>query len=325
MSTLKDVARQAGVSIATVSHVLNNSKAVSPGVRRRVLAAVKAVDYRRNRVARSLRTGQSYTLGLIVPDLTNPFFPELAQAVENRARALGYALLLIDASSNPQTELAGLQLLAEHGVDGVIWIPISDQLPDDLPFPVVVVDRPLANVDGVYADHHQGGVLLAQYAHKLGHRRVGLLLGPQSLASARLRREGFWQAANGKLEIVWEQEVPFSLHLPTPALELFSSQAVSLIVSASDVVAIAALRALDEAGISVPEEVSLLGFDDIPWASLVRPALSTVRQPLATMGERAVAKLLERIQNPEQVISQEVFEVELVERHSAHSLKRSRS
>ncbi|HEX7023002.1 MAG TPA: LacI family DNA-binding transcriptional regulator [Trueperaceae bacterium] len=321
MATLKDVARLAGVSTATVSHVLNASKPVSAAVRERVLDAVQELGYQRNSSARALRTGESRTLGLILPDLTNPYFPALAQTIENRARALGYALLLIDTNNDPANEAAGLRLLAEHGVDGVIWTPLGDTRPNILPFPVVVVDRPLEGLDAVFADHEQGGRLLAEYALELGHRRIGLLVGPQSLPSARLRLRGIRGALSGKADIVWQVETPFSLTLPATAEACIRQRNATLALCASDVIAIGLLRHCDIAGIRVPEDLSLLGFDDIPWASLVRPALSTIHQPLAELGRQALERLQARMAQPDLAPRHIRLPISLVKRASSQAME----
>lgn len=322
MATLKDVAQRAAVSIATVSHVINGSKNISPEVVARVVEAAKALNYRRHRSARTLRTGRSNTIGLVVPDLLNPYFPELAQAVADKAHALGYAVLLTNTSNTPESELEGIQLLAEHRVDGAIWVPVTDHYVEKLPFPIVVVDRPLAQYDGVFADHYQGGKLTAQYVQNKGHRRIGLLSGMQTMVSARLRRDGFVEASTD-LEISWEHEVPFSSSLSEDVVAALKAKSVSIVVCANDVVAISVIQALEEAGMRVPEDMSVMGFDDIPWAAVVRPALTTVRQPLTAIGLRAVERLHYRLANRESTTHAEMLPVELVERSTVRSLTRS--
>lgn len=317
MVTLKDVAQRAGVSTATVSHVLNGTKKVRDVVAGRVRRAAEELGYYTNSSARTLRTGRSYTLGLMLPDLQNPFFPSLVQVIERKARAEGYSLLLIDAANDPASEADGFRLLAGKGVDGLIWIPLAGPPPTELPYPVLVVDRPAGELDVVTADHHQGGRLLAEHALRLGHSRVGLISGPQSLASARLRRDGFLSGARGSLELAWEVETPFDLNLPAEVESLLLDSPVSLLVAGSDVIAIGALHLLQRHGIEVPADVSVLGFDDIPWASLVRPQITTVRQPIGTIGERAVEVLLRRIEDPGTKRAEEVVPVELVPRESS--------
>lgn len=320
MATLKDVATRAGVSTATVSYVLNGTGSISPEVAERILHAVEALGYRPNRSARALRTGRSRTLGLVLPDLTNPFFPELAQAVEHAARMKGYAVILIDSREEAEVEEQGFMLLAEYGIEGAIWCPISAHVLARPSFPTVVIDRPIEGFDLVRADLRQGGALIAEYALELGHQRVGLLSGPQHLASARLRREGFLEVARDHLEVVWEVEVAFSRKLNEEAVAALQANEASLIVAANDTLAIGALSVLHTLSKRVPEEVSLLGFDDIPWAELVYPSLSTVKQPLTELGSEAVSLLHRRLQEPGLPLQQLLLDVKLVVRNSARAV-----
>ncbi len=317
MARLKDVAKAAGVSIATVSNVLNGTKTTTPVVQRRVLEAITALGYQPNLHARSLRTGQSRTLGLVVPDLTNPYFPALVQAIETTARAAGYALIVMDAGNDAERETEALTLMASYRVAGVIWVPVGENHAPTWPFPVVTVDRAVPGCDTVVADHLQGGSLVAQHAIALGHRRVGLLSGPRSLASAALRRAGFLRAATGQLELAWEHEVPFSSELPPHVQVRLAEPGCSLVVCANDAVAVGVLRAARAAGLRVPDELSVIGFDDVPWSDFVDPALTTVRQPLAALGAVAVAMLHTRINQPALALQHQILPVELVARRSA--------
>ena len=317
MARLKDVAQAADVSIATVSNVLNGTKAVTPEVERRVLEAIARLGYHPNPHAQSLRTGHSRTFGLLVPDLTNPYFPALVQAVEATARAHGHALLVMDAGNEAEREAEALALMANYRVAGVIWVPVADRGTANGHFPIVTVDRPVAAYDAVVADHRQGGALVAQHAFDLGHRRVGLLSGPRALPSAALRREGFLAAAAGRLDVVWEREVPFSSDLPPDVVARLAEPECTLVACANDAVAVGVLRALRSANLRVPEQVSVSGFDDVPWADFVEPALTTVRQPLGALGADAVTMLQARIASPELPPQRLTLPVELIERRSA--------
>ena len=319
MVNLKDVAQAAGVSVATVSYVLRGAKSVSRAVEARVWQAARELGYRPNRSAQTLRTGRSHTLGLLVPDLTNPYFPALVQAIETTGRSLGYALILIDAQNDTAAEQQGLELLASYRIAGLVWVPVGDP-PGPLPFPAVLVDRSAEGFDVVQADHYQGGALLADYALQLGHRRIGLFSGPTELSSAQERRRGFLAGLKG-LKPVWECSVPFALELPDVALAHLARSEVTLLVCANDVVAIGAVRALKQLGLVVPDEVSVLGFDDVPWAALLEPPLSTVRQPVAELGCAAVTVLHERINAPDAPIKRTVLPVELIARRSAQKAR----
>jgi LacI family transcriptional regulator len=320
MAKLKDVAIRAGVSIATVSNVLRGTKATTSDVRERVLRAALELGYVPNPHAQSLRTGQSRTLGLVVPDLTNPYFPALAQAIETTARAHGYALLVMDAGNESQRDMASLALMASYRVAGVVWVPVADDAQPTWPFPIVTVDRPVPGCDAVVADHALGGALIAGHALALGHRRVGLLSGPRALPSAASRRRGFLENAAGAMVVAWEHEVPFSSDLPADVVTRLRTPDCSLVVCANDAVAVAVLRALRDAGIDVPAQVSVIGFDDVPWAAFVEPPLTTVRQPLADLGAGAVEVLLDRLAHPTTPPQRRTLPVTLVARRStAHA------
>ncbi len=316
MATLKDIARAAGVSIATVSNVVNGTKPATPQVHRRVREAIERLGYVPNPHAQSLRTGHSRTLGLVVPDLTNPYFPALVQAIETRARALGYVLIVMDAGNDALRETDALTLLAGYRVAGVVWVPVDDARSLDWPYPIVTVDRPVRGCDTVAADHDQGGALIGAHAVALGHRRIGLLSGPRHLQSATLRRAGVLRSIEGIAEVAWEYEVPFSSDLPAAVQAQLSEPGCSLVVGANDAVAVAVVRHLREAGVRVPDDVAVVGFDDVPWAGFVHPGLTTVRQPLAQLGTSAVGMLHARIADPATPLQQRTLPVELVVRRS---------
>jgi LacI family transcriptional regulator len=320
MATLKDVAKDVGVSVATVSYVLNKTGSVSVEMQKRVLAAVDRLNYQPNRQAQAMRTGKTNTIGLVLPDLTNPFFPELAQKVENEARARGISVILIDAQNSKEAEKEGINTLNQQNVDGIIWCPTNNQVANEISVhnkPTVLIDRPHPGFDVVHSNYHSAGAIAAEHAVALGHQRIGLLSGPQDIESAIERRKGIINTASGRLNIVWDVDVPFSSELNEEAIQLLKSSSVSLVLAASDLIAIGAINILRDAGIRVPEDISIIGFDDIPWASLVRPRLTTVSQPIADMGREAVLRLCQRIEEPAIATRSVVLDVGLVERESA--------
>jgi LacI family transcriptional regulator len=315
--TLRDVAQHAGVSTATVSFVLNNAKPVAAETRARVEAAIAVLGYRRSSLGRALRTGRHHAIGFLLPDLANPFFPALAQAVTDAAWACGHALILASSGTRPEEEAEALAALAERS-DGIIWVP-NGPLPHAPPaVPAVILDRTSAQFaafDSISADHYAGGAAVADLLGRLGCRRIGLLAGPADSPSAAARRAGFLASIDGR-DLLWECEAPFALDLPPTAARLLAERSLDAVFAANDVMAIGALHVLRDLGRSVPGDVALVGFDDIPWAALVEPPLTTVRQPVADLGDCAVATLIDRVADPGRPPAHHVLPVRLIERAS---------
>lgn len=324
MATIKDLAAKVGVSVATVSNVLNGKPNVGAAVRQKVLRAARELSYRPHRAAQAMRKGRTRAIGLVLPDLTNPFFPQLAQAVESTARNLGLLVCLIDSQGGAQGETDGLSLLVQHGVDGVIWCPVGPQVPAPLRAldrPVVLIDRPKPGFAAVHSNYLMGGQLLARYALQQGHTRVGLLSGPQDLESAQQRRNGFVRAFPRRVEIAWEVRLGFDGMLSREARDaLLRRRQVTLIVAGNDLIAINAIHFLAEHHVNVPDDVSVTGFDDISWARIVSPRLTTVAQPLAAIGKRAVELLQERMSGATIPSRATVFDVTLAERESVKNI-----
>ncbi len=324
MATIKDLAARVGVSVATVSNVLNDKPNVGAAVRQKVLRAAKQLGYRPHRAAQAMRKGRTRAIGLVLPDLTNPFFPQLAQAVENTARSLGLLVCLIDSQGGVEGESDGLTLLSQHGVDGVIWCPVGPHVPSPLRTldrPVVLIDRPRPGFAAVHSNYLLGGQLLARYALQQGHTRIGLLSGPSDLESAQQRRNGFVRAFPRRLGVAWEVHVGFDGILTREARDiLLRRQRATLIVAGNDLIAINAIRFLAEHNVNVPSDVSVTGFDDISWARVVSPRLTTVAQPLAAIGTRAVELLQERMAGATIPSRATVFDVALMERESVKNI-----
>ena len=320
MVTVRDIAAAVGVSVATVSNVLNERPNVGTATRRKVLEVARRLGYRPNRAAQAMRTGRTRALGLVLPDLTNPFFPELAQAVENKARSVGMVVCLIDSQGSAHSESDGFSHLLQHAVDGIIWCPLGPRLPASLKKltgPIVLIDRPRPGYAAVHSNYEMGGRLLAEYALRMGHTRIGLLSGPLRLASARQRRDGFVNACRGDMQIAWEVSVPFDGVLTAEAVDVLERRhKATLIVAGNDLIAISAIRCLSSSGVAVPGDVSVTGFDNIRWTDFVTPRLTTIAQPVGAIGARAVELLLERIEGGKVASACTVFDVELIERDS---------
>lgn len=266
---------------------------------------------------RQLQFGTSGCITMLVPDLNNPYFILLASHVEQALRAGGYTLLLLSANNDRQRETELLELLRRQQPQALLWVPLGGQSAARLPYPVVTIDQSLPYYDSVQADQQLGGVLLAQHIISLGHSCVGVLSGANNSESRRQRHQGFYRTAEGKFTIAWDIEVPLSLELNDRVAAQLSEGDVSLIVAPNDAVAIGVIRALRARGIAVPGDMSILGFDDVPWAALLDPPLSTVQQPIRDIAARAVHLLTARIQDPQCPVSHVVLPVHFVVRRSA--------
>lgn len=319
MAKLKDVAKKAGVSVATVSYVLNDSGSVSKRVRNKVLAAVRALGYMPNRAAQAMRTGRTKTLGLVLPDLLNPLFPEMAQVFENIARELGYSIFLVDTKHSVEIEKQGIDSLIQQGVDGIIWFPkTQENTVQDLSahVPIVVLDRELPGFDVVRPDHEEGGRLQSEHLLARGHQKVGLLSGPLSVDNMRLRRDAFIEAFRNRGKITWELENPFSIEITKINKKQLGKGKPTAIVAGNDMIAVGVIKTLNELDIAVPEQVSVIGFDNISWCNVVTPTLTTIRMQLKEIATEAVSLLLRRIKEPDTPKRKIVIDVELVSRDS---------
>lgn len=319
--TVRDVANEVGVSIATVSYVLNDRGSVSQEVRKKVRRAATRLGYRQNIAARAMKMGRTDIVGLIIPNIENPFFATLVQSVLQEARSRSYQVFVVDTEGSHESEIKAMRGLVAQGVDGIIVFPIddSDLAPvEELGVPVVVLDRENPNLDVVQAEYRNGGRMIAGHLMDLGHRRFGLLEAPQVVTSGRERSRGFVEGLNEDCRVVWRHEERFALELSKGARNRLSDPGVTAVACGNDQIAMAAIAHLRSCGIGVPEQVSVVGFDDIPFASLSSPTLTTVRMPTAAMGVEAVALLIRQLEPKPagRARSRVVLGVELVERGS---------
>jgi len=302
-ATIADVADRAGVSTATVSRILSGVSQSRPVTRARVLDAVKQLDYRPSGIARSLKLRQTKTLGLIITDIQNPYFPALVRGVEDATWERGYAVLLCSAAQNAEREAYYLELLAERRVDGIIvaasrigarheaWLA-------NPPVPVVLVncEVDVPGVPAILSDNRTGGRLAADHLLELGHRRIAHVAGPPSEAAAEPRLAGVRDAlvAAGldpaKLAVeVGDGHVSGGQRATGALLEAVPG--LTGIVCYNDLTAVGALLALRRRGVAVPYEMSVVGFDDLELASYVDPPLTTISQETRRMARWAVERL----------------------------------
>jgi len=312
MATIKDVARLAGVSITTVSHVINETRFVSDELRGRVLAAMEELNYHPNVLARSLRSGETKTIGLVVPDNSNPFFAEVARIIEDIGFERGYSVILCNSDNNLDKEAAYINVLSTKQVDGVIFIAAGSKHEHlheltTQGIPVVVADRdiPQALADVVLVNNEQGGYDATRYLISLGHRRIACITGPSDIPPSADRVRGYRRTLK-ESGILVEEELIVPGDFRYQGGEAAMAQLLRLdkppsaVLACNDVMAIGALRAIRSAGLQVPSDISIIGFDDIAIASAVSPALTTVAQPIVELATLATQLLMSRIRNDQE-------------------------
>ncbi|WP_369019895.1 LacI family DNA-binding transcriptional regulator [Streptomyces californicus] len=308
MAGIKDVAAEAGVSVATVSRVLNGHPSVSQEARTRVLAAVEALDYRPNAVARSLRTAQTRTLGLVISDVLNPYFTELARFVEEEARALGYSVIIGNADERPDLQDHHVRTLIDRRIDGLLVSPADGGTPllRDVALsgtPMVFVDRWIPGIDVpvVRADGTGAVRDLVAHLHGLGHRRLAIIAGPAATTTGDERVEAFRGALRDHglaLPDAYIGQGDFQAASGRRATERFLELAEppEVVFAADNLMALGALDAIRARGLRVPDDIALAAFDDIPWFVHTGPPITAVAQPTADLARAAVRALADRIE-----------------------------
>ena len=301
--TLEQLAKVAGVSVSTVSRALNKSKhAVNEETRKRILTLAQQLGYRPNLLARSLKTERTHTIGIIVDDIASPFGPIITRGIQDYLKDYGYFSVLINGDWNPEVEIQAVHDLISRSIDGIIfvesWLREANPTLDLANRPYVFVHRLFGGVyhNSVGVDEHYGARLAIQHLAKLGHRRIAYISGPRG-----------WYAAEQRLivycETLSEYEIPFDPELvlegnweiqsayPAARRFLELEEHPTAIFAANDLMALGAIYAIQEAGLRVPEDIAVIGYDDREIASLSQPTLTTVRMPCYAMGQ-ASAKLL---------------------------------
>jgi LacI family fructose operon transcriptional repressor len=301
---IKDVARAAGVSPATVSRTLGNGP-VSAEVRAKVIEAVRSTGYRPNLSARRLRSQDSQTIGLIVADISNPFFTAVARAVEDAAYQAGLRVILCNTDENPEKEAMYLNLMEEERVTGVIFAPTRvtvERLATEKPkFPIVLIDR-AGNAgweDAVVLDNRAAATMLVEHMVAQGYRRIAGIFGNASTTGIE-RCEGF-SSAMTRLGLAPDVRfVPPSAAASAALLAdwLRSPERPEAVMASNGLLLMGVVRAVREAGIRMPEDLAVAGFDNESWTDLVAPGITVVEQPVTAIGQASVKMLLERLQTP---------------------------
>ena len=329
MATIQDVVKLSGVSVATVSRVLHDSPNVLPETREKVLEAIKALDYRPNKLAQQFRTQRTRSVLVLLPRLGDSFYAEILKGIESVADEEGYHIFVANTSNQAEKEKYYYECLIQKQIDGII--DFSARLPKDYmneiarQHPVVVACRYLADAElpNVTIDNLAASREMTDYMLNLGHERIAYLCGNTGLAIYKSRREGYCQALQNRgipvddsLLCMADPEVQGGYDA---ALRLIRSGVqFSAIVTSGDTLAVGAIQALKASGLRVPEDVAVCGFDDIELSSLISPTLTTVRQPRNLIGRRSMEKILDCISgNGKRANEQIVLDYEIVIRQSS--------
>ncbi|NQT66569.1 MAG: LacI family DNA-binding transcriptional regulator [Actinobacteria bacterium] len=307
---IKDIARKAQVSVATVSHVINRTRFVSDELIKRVEQTMIDLDYQPNLLAGSLRTKKTSTIGLIIPDSSNMIFAEVSKNIENILFSRNYNVIVCNSSYDINRELEHLKTLRSKMVDGVLIVPATlegEHLEKfkNIGIPIVILDRTLPdiNIDTVVADNYKGGYDAAKYLENLGHTNIGYIDRIYDLPHSLGRKNGFIRALEEKGILFNKDNIvrggfTFNDGVEASKKILKKNPGITAIFSFNDISALGAIRGLTELGLRVPKDISVVGYDDIPLSSIYIPSLTTVCYPVSEMAKEASKLLLKRISKP---------------------------
>lgn len=325
MISIREVAKRAGVSPSTVSRVINGTANVDAEKKQRVLEVIEKTGFQPNELARALFKKSSKIIGVIIPDIENPFWAELARAVEEEAYRGGYKLLLCNSNNDSEKERMNIQMLNQMKADGIIITGNNDstgKVIEESAIPVVVVDRKMKcgrEIANIESDHYEGGRIAARHLIECGCKNIVCMRGPQDVSSGVLRYKGYRDVCSeyGMPEQFVECTYLYEhgIRAAKELLERFP-QADGIIAS-NDMVAISAYKVLTASGRKIPRDVQLIGFDNIGFSSLFTPELTTVEQPITRMGTLA-AQIIIRHGNGEAYEKENMFDVRLVERQTTN-------
>ncbi|GAA3689380.1 LacI family DNA-binding transcriptional regulator [Nonomuraea antimicrobica] len=322
MPTIYDVAREAGVSAATVSRVLNGQRTVDPDMVARVLTAVRELNYRPNAVARNLRRSRTTLWAVIISDIGNPFFTDTVRGIEDVAQQAGYSIVLCNSDENPAKEETYVTAALSEQMAGVIISSSGSAKAAktllDSPVPVVAIDRvlPRGTVDTVVVDNEAAARTATRHLLESGYERIACITGPEGVSTADLRLRGYVDALAVE-PVVARTDFREQGGYDAMAGLLASPSRPDAVFVTNNLMTVGALRCLADRGIDVPGEMGLVGFDEIPWADLVRPSLTTVAQPTYELGRMAARLLVDRIAAPSAKPATVVLPAELRPRQSS--------
>ncbi len=333
MASMRDVARLAGVSESTVSRVINRTIRVEDQTRDRVERAIQKLSYKPNLLAKGLRIKSGHLIGLAVPEIVSYVFACFIQYTEESAVKRGYRLIVGNDHGDPDTEAGFIDNLVRRNVDGIIFSRVSDdsrilRLINRLEVPVVIIDRAFADesIPSVVLDNYRAGYLAGAHLAGLGHTRMACITGPLKITLCRERLEGFTAALAEKgcrLEegAVFEGDTYFESGYEAAKSFISGGRRVTAIWAQSDLMAVGALKYMQENGVGVPGDVSLVGMDDISLARMITPSLTTIRQPFREICEKAVDLLMRQKDGTMVTVEKQVISPSLVVRDSTRAIR----
>lgn len=324
---LKDVASKAGVSVATVSHVVNNTKPVSEKTKARIEAAIKELSYTPNFLAKSLKENRSKVIGLIIPDISNYYFTEIASIIEQRLNDAGYNMILCNSNENLELEIQHIQQLKAYMVSGMIIAPTTmdfdyRKLVASQDYPIVFIDRKLSTLQGdsIIADGACAVEEAVSYLIKKGHKRIGFIGANRGLSTTANRFLGYQNALkkNGipldsSLCVFGEPKINPAMSLCN---QLFSQTNISALLVSSSLMSIGAVQFFTKNNIKIPEQIALIGYDDYIWSTITAPPLSTIKQPTSEIGYKAAETMLNRLEKGNTPITEILLNSEFIIRES---------
>lgn len=330
MATIRSVAKLAGVSVATVSRVLNQSGYVHMETEKKVLKAIKELNYAPSIVARSLNNKKTNTIGLILPDITNPFFPELARAIEDVMQLYGYTVVLCNSDGSIEKEKEYIEILKQKYIDGIIISSSNFVIDPELfsQIPIVTLDRHVTsnNIPSVEGENYEGAKFATEFLLSTGCKRIAHLQGPNTIRNACERRDGYVDTLKEKglfdenLVVAADYDIKKATKVTFEMLE--RDPKIDGIFAGNDLMAIGALKAIQLRGLRVPDDISVIGFDGITLGEMVYPELTTIAQPIYDMGAIAARMLVKLIENIPLESTHYKLDVQLVERSTTRRLSK---
>lgn len=337
-ATIRDIAVKAGVSITTVSLVLNGKELrIASATKKKIIRIANELNYRPNQLAVGLITKKTNTIGLIVPDISNTFFGELAKGAEKEASSCAYNIILCNTNDNPDKDVEYLNILLDRGVDAVIMVPSANSadsmakkcltLMEQCQKPLVLVDRIKMGEKhtSISVDHEQGGYIATKYLIENGHTRIGCITGPLGMLNSRLRFLGFKKALKDsdiRFQAKYVEEGNYHVEDGERLAEGLFENKVTAIFAFNDLMAYGVYKAAAKHGCRIPEDISVVGFDDLFYSGIMEVPLTTIHQPSYEIGEAAVRRIAELVKDENTKKEAIIFKPKLIVRNSVQNINR---